>query len=354
MSITQKELAQVLGVSQVSVSRALRGSDGVGDKLRERILDEARKRGYSIRASNHEARAMRKRALGEKQTTDVVCLMVPIDDESGQDSFHARIFSGLSEEARKLGMETVLAGEYSAEFPLLVLRGQVDGAVCLLGDIEVSRVERTCPVPLVSIFSDLPGADLVTVDNVEGSRQIGEYLVSQGHERAAFFGPTWELAQQRLAGLRMASGLEVPEELVFTRRFMSAGHQFEEVLQKAFGNNLVENKEKLPFTAVVAYNDFMAAVMMHKLRAAGWDIPGELSITGFDGVWPTKATDPQLTTCAIPLEEVGAEAMRALAQRLKNPDRGERRVVLSPEFIPGETSSTPLQTSENLVKSQPR
>jgi len=349
MALTQKELAQRLNISQVTVSRALRGSKGVSEKLRRRIRQEADRAGYSIQATNHEARTMRRRACGHTQVTNVVCVLVDLENDPGEHSFNGRIFHGICTAAEELGVETVLTGRVNGDLPLLVHRGQVDGLVCLLNDIQVSKGHEPVPVPCVSILYHLPGADVVAIDNVAGAREVGRFICEQGHKTMAFIGPESELARERLSGLRRAAdeaGAEVPDELVYLRPYVSNRESTRELVEQIF--RCREGKGgPVPFTALVAYNDYMAAVTAQRLQEAGWRIPEELSIAGFDGVWPGTPGVPRITTAAIPLEDLGAEATRLLCWRLRNPDGTRRQVMLETQFVEGGTVG-PCPTSPPL------
>jgi DNA-binding LacI/PurR family transcriptional regulator len=261
--------------------------------------------------------------------------------EEGRHSFSGRIFRGISDEAEALGLETVMAGHFHGDFPLLVRRGQVDGAVCMLGDTDIAKLPAAGPVPCVSLFYDLPGADLVTVDNTAGARAVGRYLCRQGHRRIAFIGPDTELARERLAGLRQAAGecgAEVPDDLVAIRPYAVHVGTTRELMER-----LVDGAP-VTFTALMAYNDYMAAVAIQWLREKGKRVPADISVAGYDGALPDALGGPRITTAAIPLEQVGAAAIRLLSWRIHNPGAVRRRVVLEPEFVAGETVG-PLRMS---------
>jgi LacI family transcriptional regulator len=334
MGATQRELADRLNVSQVTVSRALRDDKGVSPALRKRILAEASRRGYSIDASNYAARQMRQRALGGVQKTNVICAIVFDEDDSS--GFGGRILRGMNREGTEKGLEVVMMTHFRGDLPLIVSRGQVDGMIRLLGDLDLAKGNTTAPVPWVSVFYDVPDVDLVTVDNFGGARQVGRFLCARGHRRIAYIGPATDIAHERLAGLRAAAaegGAAVPDELVRMERFAADEQPTRELVA-----GLVPLLERGDFTALVGYNDFMADVALIELREHGLDIPRDVSIAGFDGVAPSRMQEQMsLATAAIPLEEVGAAAVRLLQWRLESPDAPRRRIVLETEFREGAT-----------------
>jgi LacI family transcriptional regulator len=337
MSAFQKQLARHLNLSQSTVSRALRNKAGVNEKTRLAVHAEAEKLGYNIDSTNFEARTMRMRALGNLPATGIVCATVYDDDDAA--GFGGRILRGMNEAARKADLEVIMVtGSRSiTEFPRIVMRKQVDGVVRLLGDLEVDQGVVPCPVPWVSLLYDVPGVDLVTVDNFAGARAVGHNLFALGHRRVAFIGPETDLARERLAGLRAAAreaGCEVPDSLVRLEKFVASDKPTRDLLEAFIGGRL----DRLPFTALVAYNDYMAEIALRYFDAKGVRVPAEVSVAGFDGVLPASFNEKRrIASAAIPLEQIGAAALELLLWRIGNPGAARRRVVLDTTFSEGDT-----------------
>jgi LacI family transcriptional regulator len=341
MSAFQKQLARQLNLSQSTVSRALRNMAGVNERTRRAVHAEAEKLGYHIDSTNFEARTMRMRAVGNLPSTGIICATVYDDDDAA--SFGGRILRGMNEAARKADLEVVMvtSSVSGTEFPRVVMRKQVDGVVRLLGDLEVDRGVTPCPVPWVSLLYDVPGIDLVTVDNFVGARAVGRRLFALGHRRVAFIGPETDLARERLAGLRAAAreaGGDIPDALVRLEKFVASDKPTRDLLDAFIGSRL----DRLPFTALVAYNDYMAEIALQYFDAKGIRIPGAVSVAGFDGVLPASFHEKRrIASAAIPLEQVGAAALELLLWRIVNPGAARRRVVLDTAFVEGDTVSRP-------------
>jgi LacI family transcriptional regulator len=335
MSVTQKDLADALGVSQMTVSRALHNHPHVEESVRKKVLEAARKMGYSAE-ENHAAETLRRRRGGERVQHHILCAMLHIPQESNdEESFHGRILKGISERARALNWEVLLPLTIRHEIPLIVARKQVDGVLRLLGQEEADAGPPALPLPWVSIFFDVPGVDVVTVDHMEGARMLGRHLLAQGHRNLAFIGPDTRIARQRLRGLREA-GVELPDSRVRLEQtaYSEAGTAalVEDLLKRtAF------SKSRRPFTALAVYNDYMAVSAFRHLRTKGYGVPAHLSLTGFDGAIPRGYRDIRVTTAAIPLEQLGREAVRLLEARLANPALPPARLVLETTLVPGET-----------------
>jgi LacI family transcriptional regulator len=246
----------------------------------------------------------------------------------------------MNREGAALGCEVVMVTRCTGQMPLIVSRRQVDGVLWMPADLDVARGAPAVPVPCVTLLYEIPGADLVTVDNFAGARAVGRRLCALGHRRIAFIGPTTDLARERLAGLRAAAaeaGATVPQDLVFLEKFVASDEPTADLLRR-----VLPAGSRPPFTALVAYNDFMADLALHHARAQGLRVPGDLSIAGFDGVLPSRLREPvTITSAAVPLEELGAAAVRMLAWRLSGPDAPRRKVTLETTLIEGATAGPP-------------
>jgi DNA-binding LacI/PurR family transcriptional regulator len=94
------------------------------------------------------------------------------------------------------------------------------------------------------------------------------------------------------------------------------------------------------FTAIACYNDWFAIHAIKRLRELGLRVPDDISVTGFDHSTPDWYDGPKLTTCAIPIEELGAEAVRLLYWRIEHPNATRRTLTLEAELVEGESVGT--------------
>jgi DNA-binding LacI/PurR family transcriptional regulator len=340
MVMSQKELADMLGVSQMTVSRALNNHPHVNEKVRARILETARQHGYSLEA-NHAAEMLRRRGRGEPATTHILCAMMHIPQEANdEESFQGRILKGISERSREINWEVVLPITSRHGIPLIVARKQVDGVLRLLRQHEADTAPTSLPIPWVSLLHDIPNHDVVTVDNLAGGRAIGAFLLEQRHRNAAYIGPDSRIGRQRLDGLRQAfraAGSDLPDERVCL--LPDAGN---EITTRTLVESLLQktgfSASHHPFTVLAAYNDYMAVAAMRCLTAKGIRVPDDLSLTGFDGAVPRGFRGARVTTVTIPLERMGVESVRLLERRFETPDAPPQRLVLETELLPGETT----------------
>lgn len=331
MGVLQRTIAKKLGVSQMTVSRAMRGENGISEETRKRILDTVRQAGMALPPS--------PKLAADKDLLHVICTVTA--DPAGPDGvspFHARLMNGLQRGARECASEIVNCPEPAAAWPVVVARGQVDGAVVVWGDEHTAVPVSPCPTPLVYIFHGPPHVDVLTVDNFCGGIQLGEYLTGRGHRRVAFIGPETQVARERLAGLRTAldvAGGACPPELAQLKR--GRGGQGPEAIDDLLAGEKRPAVIRQRFSAIVCYNDWFAMHAILRLRELGLRVPEDVSITGFDNAEPTGYAGPQLTTCAVPIEEMGAEAARLLYWRIEHPNAVRRKLTLETELVEGET-----------------
>jgi len=337
-----RRLAQLAGVSPSTAWRAIRGAYGIREETRLAILALARTHHIPLPASP------------ARKTPDLLnsmCSIIPFDASGDRSSqvFESRLLGGVEAGAMSCGVETVNINRAAPaplkwEWPLLANRRQVDGVVLLVGDETWLHPSFPGPVPSVFIFSGPPEADVVTVGDLGSSVALGQHLRRLGHRRVVYLGPQTDMSLRRLAGLR--NGLDpcggaVPADCVWIRRNIGGRAAtvmlVDAILQRLRPGDPGENG----FTAMMVYNDYMAAAAVMRLRERGVRVPEDVSVVGFDNVRPPWYDGPSLTTAAIPLEEIGAEAVRMLYWRLAHPDTPPRRLSLLAPFVAGETTQTP-------------
>jgi len=263
-------------------------------------------------------------------------------DSGGAERFAADFFdrlrAGMSRGARECASEIMSCPEPLGAWPAVVARKQVDGAVLLRGDSRAALPEQTCPVPQVYLFDGPEHADVVTVDNYGGGVQLGAHLGEMGHRRVAFVGPETNLARERLAGLRTGlerSGGECLVDVVRMRP--GCGGQGNGPVDDLLAGESRPEALRERFTAIMFYNDFFAVHGIKRLKELGLRVPEDISVVGFDGVNTANNGVQQLCTCAIPLEELGAEATRFVYWRIEHPNAVRRRLVLEVVLVSGDT-----------------
>jgi LacI family transcriptional regulator len=194
------------------------------------------------------------------------------------------------------------------------IRGYVDGLLNLGVPMDEAIGERLkSRLPTVLLDTTYPGLPDISVDDNEGGRLLGEHLERLGHRRVAFLNEveTYAFASPpvlRLAGLRAALGQDAVIEITVPRG-TSAGR-----LAVA---ELMSRPDIDAITAVVGCRDLVAIGALTELRRRTVDVPGRMSVAGFDDDAVAEALG--LTTMRHPFEESGRLAVRTLRRLLAYP-----------------------------------
>lgn len=333
MAVTIRRLAQLAGVSHVTVVRALHGQDAVSAATRNRILALAKK---------HNVPLPPQPAPEPRNLLKVLCstLDIEADEPQSDQGFAHRLLTGLRRGAADCGVELLNTSWQKDAWPMPVNRAQVDGVVLALGDETQPHPLFPPPVPAVFIFCGPLEADVVTVENFDTAAMLGEHLVSLGHRRVAYMGPRTNMSHKRLSGLRFAleeAGGAVPPEFVRIERGVG-GREMASILTDRLLAKRRADSPASHFTALICYNDYIASQAVLRLREHGLRVPKDVSVVGFDNVRPDWYDGPALTTMSMPLEDLGAEAARLLYWRLAHPGAPRRRLVLNAPLVVGESA----------------
>jgi DNA-binding LacI/PurR family transcriptional regulator len=319
------DVAQRAGVSVATVSRSYTVPGAVREATRARVLRAAEALGYQ---PNRAARGLITGRTGN------VGVIVP---DLGNPYFQG-VLEGAQARAREADYAVFVAdGQESAseEESLIGAMGkQVDGILLCSSRLDLETLAGLEPVPAVVLLNRrIGGLSTVTVDSAGGMRQAMAHLAQLGHERCAFLaGPprSWS-NQQRLRGLRAAAdaaGAEIVTIGPVAPQFEGGVEAAEQVLASGV-------------TAVLAYNDLVAAGILSRLAALGVAVPAQLSVVGFDDIPLAAMLTPALTTVAAPTIAAGAAAVDALLSRLERPAAAPTVQTLPATLVVRESTAAP-------------
>ncbi|MEU5878874.1 LacI family DNA-binding transcriptional regulator [Spirillospora sp. NPDC047279] len=335
--VTLQDVARRAEVSLATASRVLNGTSQVRADLRERVLAAAADLAYT---PNAHAQAL---AGASSQAIGVICHDV-------SDPYFAAIARGVMRAASEHGQLVMLAStnrdparevEYIA-----MLRAQRARAILLIGSgFEDRAWERSMAaelepyqraggrVAVVSRHRSLK-VDAVLPENREGSAALARALLDLGHrDFAVLTGPlALTTVSDRLAGFRDAlgeAGVELAGDHVIEAPFTRDGGH-------AAATELM--RRGLRPTCVFAVTDVMAIGALTAFRDSGLDVPGDVSLAGFDDIPIVGDLTPPLTTVALPLDEMGERvtnlALRDPRGRRSRVERITGRVVLRASTAP--------------------
>jgi DNA-binding LacI/PurR family transcriptional regulator len=298
------DVARLAGVSHQTVSRVLNGSEQVRPATRERVLAAMRKLDYR---PNAVARAL---VTGRSQTLGVVTFnttlfgpastLVGVERAADTAGYAVNIVSleALSREAISRAVER--------------LRAQgVDGVVVIAPQVATLGALWDLPatLPFVAVEAAQEGVASVAVDQHQGARLATEHLLACGHQTVHHLaGPEdWTEARQRVEGWMRAleaAGATAPAPL---RGDWSPRSGYE------MGARLLESRD---LTAVFVANDQMALGLLRRLHERGLDVPGDVSIVGFDDIPEAAYFMPPLTTVRQDFAEMGRRCLHVLLEQI--------------------------------------
>lgn len=329
---TVYDVAERAGVSIATVSFTFRQPSRVKESTREAVEAAARELGYIPSASARGLAGGRTGALGlltrafrpAGSDPDNVDRSVLADQDADCRLFPLyfdEVERGVAEECWRRGYAVMVAGANggNSEAVLTDIAGRVDGLAVLSDSVSDDQIERIAErLPVVMLSESRPGAGIpqVNADNAGGVRALVEHLVGEhGFRELAFVGALLDAdRRERFETFRVMLRelrLTAPEEPI-------AGTDDHQVMIRD-----LMTVEGLP-DAFVCETDEVALALMDTLREMGIDVPGQVAVTGFDGIVAGRLSSPQLTTVRQPMQAMGAEAVRILIDHIERSDQPAR------------------------------
>jgi DNA-binding LacI/PurR family transcriptional regulator len=321
-----EDVAAAVGVSTASVSLVLRGMAGPSAETRERVLEAAARLGY---------RPDRAASLLARRRSRLIGVMMDV-----RSSFHAELVEDVHEAAEEHGYDLVLSTVTRTRDEQRAVETLIDSrceALVLLGpDAPAARLtalDRQLPVVVVGRPMPAAGLDVVRVADDEGVGQAVAHLVGLGHRAIAYLdGGPGTISAGRVRGYDRAmrdSGLTA---------LVVAGDHSEESGMRAARTLL--DADTLP-TAVVAFNDRSAVGLLDGLVRAGVDVPGVVSVIGYDDSPLARLAHVDLTTVSQNTRRLTEHAVAAVVERLDGGRTEHREVVLPPHLVVRGTTGPP-------------
>jgi LacI family transcriptional regulator len=316
-AVTSHDVARLAGVSQPTVSRALRGEPGVSEATTQRIRQAATQLGYVPMQSG--------RNLATRETRRIGIVAGELTNP-----FFSTLVGPLHTCLEKVGYRTILLtddGDAALDIEPLI-DGTLDGVLLTTSNLDTPltyELQRR-GVPFVQVGREVDGAvsDVCVFDNLGGARAVAELFAELGHSRiGAIHGPReTSTGRDRERGLREAlaeAGLVIP-------RTRSARGSFDyDTGYEALGT-LMAGKSRP--TAIFCANDVIALGALNAANRLGLDVPGELTIVGFDNIAMSGWDVFQLTTVTLDFHQMATTSCDLLLDRIRRPSAPFKREVI--------------------------
>lgn len=329
MAVTLKQIAEQVGKSVTTVSRALAGYDDVSEATRRQIRQVALDLGYE---PNITARQL------QKQRTDTLALILPTFGPRFSDPFFSEFLAGVGNEAARHSFDLLVStrppgDEERAAYQKKIRSRRVDGFIIVRARRQDERIALLRQHQFAfAVFGRIEGDNdfpLVDEDSQAGLRAVVDHLVELGHTRLACLAAPAALTfgHYRLKGFiegLEANNLPVDQTLIVEGDLTQRSGRL-------VGNHLLDRPD--PPTAIVACNDLMALGAMSAAQARGLVVGRDVSITGFDDVPLAEHAHPPLTTLNQPIYRIGTLVCRMLIKLIQGETLSKRQMILQPSLI---------------------
>ena len=306
------EVARFAGVSTATVSRVLAGHERVLPGTRDKVLTAVTELGYVPSGAARDLAARRTGVLG---------LCFPdLDAEDGDAAYwYDEVIRGMERAARRSGYAVLIAASHHRDDSGLVLSiaGRCDGLVVLARTAPLAMIEHVATrIPVVLLATEEGqgradrAIDFLAVANETGAYQVTAHLAGvHGYTDLCFIAgpPDSPDSGRRLDGFRRATAGLLSQVRVYYGDFTTAGGR--QVAER------IIHAGKVP-RALVCANDQTAIGVMAALQQAGLSVPGDVAVTGFDGIRLGRHLRPSLTTVVQPMAALGDTAVTMLTDRI--------------------------------------
>lgn len=337
-----KEVASEVGVSIAAASIIL-NSPHKADRFSEECIREVKEAAKRLNYHrNHRAGSLR---AGKAHALGVMMPVGPGKDLMG-DPYWGGLMSGLDIAARESGYEVVIIGEDSERSVInngikYFRERRVDGLIMPVSPSEeemesVYQFEGPLVVLNRPSISNLPN---VSQDEMQGTCVAVEHLVGHGHKSIAWMGPNG--VQGSAAARRRDAFLMYGEQMGFQSTVLEL--ESDEKVDLDTGIRNAKEKlagqlqdGKLPFTAILAYNEICARGVYEAVAQANLKIPEDLSVIGYDDFY-ARFFSPMLTSVKSPVYETGLKAgqllLRMIKDKIEPKSLGQHAEVNMPNLI---------------------
>jgi LacI family transcriptional regulator len=323
MRVTLKDVAKVADVSIKTVSRVINDQGEIREDTRQRVQKAIDELGYQ---PNRLARAL---LVGK---TNLLGIIIP----DIMDPFFSELILSAENTARQHDYSIVLCNanrdpEEEVKYINILAEHQVDGFLIAGSRLERQQLSELAQKHKMVVISPSPisAAEVVTLGDYTGMRELCRYILSLGHTRIGFLGRAWEGdVNNRYNGIAdeyHAAGYS-PENI---QKIMTAEVSIESGEQLT--KELLEQRPDL--TALFCYNDVLALGALQACLQMGRKVPDNLSIVGFDDIPEARRSSPALTTYRIDRQALGTLMMEKLIQRIERGTPISEPVIIQGEII---------------------
>ncbi|WP_409342120.1 LacI family DNA-binding transcriptional regulator [Paenibacillus sp. MBLB4367] len=334
---TIRDVAKLAEVSVATVSRVLNNNGYVNKETKEKVQQ-------AIKMLQYEPNTMAK-GLASKRTETLALILPDISNP-----FFAEVARAVEDVAQMYGYTVVLCNsdndtDKEQRYIQVMKSRYVDGILFASHTLRTADVVTLNKALIPLVVLDRAPADVpclvVRSKNNEGAKMAVNHLLETGCAKIAhIYGPQeTATAKERLIGYEEAvrSFAWYTPTLMEPGRFSIEGGM--EAVERLIGRHP-------DIDGIFVGNDLMALGVLKKLQQLGISVPGQVSLVGFDGIDLTVITEPEITTIAQPIYEIGALATRLLIKRIEGENVGNEAYECDVTLLARGSTRRPVLTGE--------
>lgn len=325
--MTIREIATIAGVSPAAVSLVINNKKGVSAETRRRVQSVMEEYGYvpapvKKKVERFRLMVVKYRAHG-----------IALEENQG---FVASIIDSIESECRRFGFDLIMCNCHAKTAESAIrewMTNPPDGVIMIGTELREADYDllRLFTVPIVVLDNNIfcEHVDSVVMANKTLTAKLVRYLYDLGHREIGYFKFTQPVnnCDERYEGYVAELerlGLKVPEPVILQPTVDGA---FEDI------KRMIKNGSFIPRGAMVADNDSVAIGAIKAIREAGYRIPEDISIIGFDDIPFSAVTMPALTTMRISRSQMGTLAVDMIRKRIKHPDWPDMHMLIGGKLI---------------------
>lgn len=331
MPITAKELSQKIGLSEAAVSLALNHKPGVSTATRNRVLEAAKEYGLDLskRKSVEPVREGGSISFVVFKKHGAVVADTPFFDQLTQG-----IDQACRELSRFLNIHYLHEGDRISAMLSDWKHTGCRGLILLGTEMQAQDLhpflEIELPIVLLDNYFEELDVDSVLINNIKGAYMATDYLIRKRRTQPGYLRSSYHINnfEERADGFYKAirkNGMSTSRSIV---------HQLTPSAEGAYADmkEILSQNEPLA-SCYFADNDLIAAGAVRALKEAGFHIPKDIAIVGFDDMPVCKYIEPALTTICVPKQYMGFMAVRRLQELISSPDSLPVKIEVSTSLI---------------------
>lgn len=322
--VTMQQVADAVGVSKVTVSKAIAGREDISDSMRKKVLEAAEELGYIYNSSGRNLRENLTYTIG----------IITAERYFGiEDYFYLDLYKLMNDEIDKQGFTSMFCilkdkEEKDLAVPRMVLEQKVDGLI-ILGQLSPEYLKKIEQYKYPTVFADFYmnnfNVDSVITDNFFATYELTCKLIERGHKEIGFLGNinATSSIQDRYLGYYKAM---IENKLPIRKEWI--------IPDRNDDNKLIDIAipDEHP-SAFVCNCDKAAYSLIKYLKSKGYSVPDDISVVGFDDSIHARLSVPNITTVRVNIEEMAIKTIKLIVKDIKGKDKAHGRVLIKGELV---------------------